>query len=70
VMTTTTLLVSSTFIITSNNISLVYENLLYTCICGCLGPIAVPARSKAWVCGRSFAGIAGSNPAGGRGCLS
>ena len=23
------------------------------------------ARSKAWVCGRSLAGIAGSNPAGG-----
>jgi hypothetical protein len=23
----------------------------------------VAARSKAWVCGRSFAGIAGSNPA-------
>ena len=22
-------------------------------------------RSKAWVCGRSFAGIVGSNPAGG-----
>jgi hypothetical protein len=25
---------------------------------------------KAWVCGRSIAGTAGSNPAGGRGCLS
>jgi hypothetical protein len=25
----------------------------------------VAARSKAWVCGRSLAGIAGSNPAGG-----
>ena len=24
----------------------------------------VTARSKAWVCGRSLAGIAGSNPAG------
>jgi hypothetical protein len=24
---------------------------------------SVVARSKAWVCGRSFAGIAGSNPA-------
>jgi hypothetical protein len=23
------------------------------------------ARSKAWVCGRSLAGIVGSNPAGG-----
>ena len=26
-------------------------------------PVAAPA--KAWVCGRSLAGIAGSNPAGG-----
>ena len=33
-------------------------------------PIPVAARSKAWVCGRSRAGIAGSNPAGGIGvCL-
>jgi hypothetical protein len=28
-------------------------------------PVAVAARSKASVCGRSFAGITGSNPAGG-----
>ena len=28
-------------------------------------PIAVAARSKGWVCGRSLAGIAGSNTAGG-----
>jgi len=28
------------------------------------------ARSKAWFCGRSIAGIAGSNPTGGHGCLS
>ena len=28
-------------------------------------PIPVAERSKAWVCGRSPAGIAGSNPAGG-----
>jgi hypothetical protein len=27
--------------------------------------ITVAARSKAWVCGRSIAGIVGSNPAGG-----
>ena len=27
-------------------------------------PIPVAARSKAWVCGLSLAGIAGSNPAG------
>ena len=32
--------------------------------------IAVAAQSKAWVCGRSLAGIVGSNPAGGMGiCL-
>ena len=28
-------------------------------------PIPVAAQSKAWVCGRSLAGTAGSNPAGG-----
>ena len=28
-------------------------------------PIPVVARSKAWVCGRSLAGIVGSNAAGG-----
>jgi hypothetical protein len=28
-------------------------------------PILVAARSKAWVCRRGIAGIAGSNPAGG-----
>jgi len=28
-------------------------------------PIPVAARSKTWVCGRSFAGIVGSNLAGG-----
>jgi hypothetical protein len=33
-------------------------------------PIPVTARSTAWVCGRSLAGIAGSNPALGYGCLS
>ena len=26
-------------------------------------PVPVAARSKAWICGYSFAGIAGSNPA-------
>ena len=26
-------------------------------------PMSVAARSKAWVCGQSLAGIAGSNPA-------
>ena len=33
-------------------------------------PIPVAARSKAQVCGLSLAGIAGSNPARGFGCLS
>jgi hypothetical protein len=28
-------------------------------------PVPVAARSMAWVCGRSLAGIVGSNPAGG-----
>ena len=28
-------------------------------------PISVAARSKVWVCGRSFAETAGSNPTGG-----
>jgi hypothetical protein len=28
-------------------------------------PIAVAARSKAWACGLSFAGIVGLNPTGG-----
>ena len=28
-------------------------------------PVLVAARSKAWVCGRSPAGIVGSNPTGG-----
>ena len=30
--------------------------------------IPLAARSKAWVCGRSLAGIAGSNPTGGMEC--
>jgi len=34
-------------------------------------PIPMGARSKSWVCGYSFAGIAGSSPAGGMDvCLS
>ena len=33
-------------------------------------PVPVAARSKAWVCGHLLAGIAGSNPTGGHGCLS
>ena len=30
-----------------------------------LKPIPVAAPSKVWICGRSLAGIVGSNPAGG-----
>jgi hypothetical protein len=30
----------------------------------CTLPISVAVQSKAWVCGRSLAGIVGSNPAG------
>ena len=33
-------------------------------------PIPVAALFKAWVCGRSLAGIVGSNPAGGMNVLS
>jgi hypothetical protein len=36
----------------------------------CCIPIPVAVRYKAWVCGRSLTGIAGSNPTGGHGCLS
>jgi hypothetical protein len=38
-------------------------------MCACV-PIAVALRSKASVCGRSFAGIVGSNLTGRHGCLS
>ena len=33
-------------------------------------PIPVATLSKTWVCSRSLAGTAGSNTAGGLGCLS
>ena len=33
-------------------------------------PNTVAGRSKAWICVRSLAGIAGSNSAGGHLCLS
>jgi len=33
-------------------------------------PVPLAARSKSWVCGRSLAEIAGSNPTGVYGCLS
>jgi hypothetical protein len=41
---------------------------IYVCIYICIYIymlVTVVARSKAWVCGRSLTGIAGSNPAGG-----
>ena len=34
-----------------------------------IAPIPVAARSKAWVCGHSLDGIAGSNAAGGQRCV-
>jgi len=37
---------------------------LTCCHQGSSSPIPVAARSRAWVCGRSLDGIAGSNPAG------
>jgi len=43
----------------------VYCPIVTACIVGVLNinlPIPLAARSEAWVCGRPFAGIAGSNP--------
>jgi len=37
---------------------------MYFCGLDICGSIPAAARSKAWVCGRLLAGIAGSNPAG------
>ena len=34
-------------------------------VSGSIAPIPVDERFKAYVCGRSLAGVAGSNPAGG-----
>jgi hypothetical protein len=42
---------------------LVRYMIIFTAMCLLL-PIPVVARSKAWVCDRLVAGIAGSNPAG------
>jgi hypothetical protein len=36
------------------------ESIIY---CGVILPIAVAVSSKAWVCGRLLAAVAGSNPA-------
>jgi hypothetical protein len=45
-----------------------YDGFIYVCmyiyIYTYIMPISEAARSKAWVCGRALAGIAGSNPAG------
>jgi hypothetical protein len=41
-----------------------HRNIFYVVI-SAEGPIPVAARSKAWVCGRSLAGVAGLNPARG-----
>jgi hypothetical protein len=43
----------------------VQHDFVITLNIGLLGPIPVAARSNAWVCGRSFAGVAGSTPAEG-----
>ena len=42
------------------SVSVSYSIIVY----GILAPVPVAVRSKAWVCGGSVAGIAGSNPAG------
>jgi hypothetical protein len=41
------------------------HNKMFLFVCIYDGPIPEAARSKAWVCGRSLAGIVGSNTAGG-----
>ena len=46
------------------------KNINVSCCKTHILPIPVAARSEAWVCGRSLVGIAGSNSAGGQGCLS
>jgi hypothetical protein len=43
----------------------VYFSVAHILVLKCTDLIRVPARSKKYVCGRSFAGIAGSNPADG-----
>jgi hypothetical protein len=53
----------STFYVTNESLGskrkMFFSHLMYS------GPISVAVRSKAWVCGRSLAGIVGANPAGG-----
>jgi len=41
-----------------------HYKIFYSCI-AVRQPVPVAARSKTWVCGRSLAAIAGSNPTGG-----
>ena len=48
----------------SENLVPDYIYFLYLQMVWLFGPIPVVVRSKAWVYGRSLAGIAGSNPAG------
>ena len=43
----------------------IYDIMIFSLPCVMELSILVDAPSKAWVCGRSLAGIAGSNPAGG-----
>jgi hypothetical protein len=47
-----------------------HRHLCFINKCNVFRPIPVAAQSKAWVCGRSLPGIAGSNSAGGRETLS
>ena len=48
-----------TFLYTQVSFDLIFKGTKFR-----LQPIAVAARSKAWVCGRSLGGIVGSNPSG------
>jgi hypothetical protein len=41
------------------------QKMVCLCVLGLTLPIPVAARSKAWVCGLWFGGIASSNPIGG-----
>jgi len=38
------------------------EPFIMNCSKGLAGPVPVPTRFEAWVCGRLLVGIAGSNP--------
>ena len=47
-----------------------YMSSVYKVDCTHLWPVPMDARSKAWDCGRSLAGIVVSSPAGDHRCLS